>query len=88
MVCISEFFFDFVHSEPSESVGKVGGRAKLRALRGQTDSVLHVKHDMNDHVVLQRYCTANSKQVFPEMKLRGLVPSSYIHVSTYFAAAK
>ncbi len=33
------------------------------------------------------YCTAktlyqeNSKQIFPEMKLRGLVPNSYIHVS-------
>jgi hypothetical protein len=30
---------------------------------------------------LQRHCTANSKQIFPEMKLRGLVPHSNIHVS-------
>jgi hypothetical protein len=25
--------------------------------------------------------TANSKQIFPEMKLRGLVPNFHIHVS-------
>jgi hypothetical protein len=25
--------------------------------------------------------TENSKQIFPEMKLRGFVPKSYIHVS-------
>ncbi len=30
---------------------------------------------------LQRHCTENSKQIFPEMKLRGLVPNSYIHVT-------
>jgi hypothetical protein len=30
---------------------------------------------------LQRHCTENWKQIFPEMKLRGLVPNSYIHVS-------
>ncbi len=28
-----------------------------------------------------RHCTENSKQIFPEMKLRSLVPNSYIHVS-------
>ncbi len=27
------------------------------------------------------HCTENSKQIFPEMKLRGLVASFYIHVS-------
>ncbi len=27
------------------------------------------------------HCTANSIYGFPEMKLRGLVPNSYIHVS-------
>ncbi len=27
------------------------------------------------------HCTENSKQIFPEMKLRGLVPNVYIHVS-------
>jgi hypothetical protein len=27
------------------------------------------------------HCTKNSKQIFPEMKLRGLFPSFYIHVS-------
>jgi hypothetical protein len=26
-------------------------------------------------------CTENSKQKFPEMKLRGLIPNSHIHVS-------
>jgi hypothetical protein len=26
-------------------------------------------------------CTKNSKQIFPEMKLRGLVPNFYIHIS-------
>jgi hypothetical protein len=30
---------------------------------------------------LQRLFAENSKQIFPEMKLRSLVPSSYIHVS-------
>ncbi len=27
------------------------------------------------------HCTENLKQIFPEMKLRGLVPNFYIHVS-------
>ena len=31
---------------------------------------------------LQRHYTENSKQIFPEMKLSGLVPNSYIHVSS------
>jgi hypothetical protein len=30
---------------------------------------------------LQRHCTKKSKQLFPEMKLRGLVPNFHIHVS-------
>jgi hypothetical protein len=30
--------------------------------------------------MLQRHCTESPKQIFPEMKLRGLVPHSYIHV--------
>jgi hypothetical protein len=30
---------------------------------------------------LQRHCCENLKQIFPEMKLCGLVPNSYIHVS-------
>ncbi len=30
---------------------------------------------------LQRHCTENWKRIFPEMKLRDLVPNSYIHVS-------
>jgi hypothetical protein len=30
---------------------------------------------------LQRHYTENSKQIFPEIKLRGLSPNSYIHVS-------
>jgi hypothetical protein len=33
---------------------------------------------------LHRHCTENSKHIFPEMKLRGLVPSSYIHVSVSY----
>ncbi len=48
---------------------------------------------------LQRQYTENLKQIFPEMKLRGLSPSSYIRVSvsslnipmigsTYSAAGK
>ncbi len=27
------------------------------------------------------HCNENSRQIFPEMKLRGLVPNFYIHVS-------
>ncbi len=34
-----------------------------------------------DSYSLQRYYTENSKQIFPEMKLRGLIPNSYIYVS-------
>jgi hypothetical protein len=30
---------------------------------------------------LQMHYTENSKQIFPEIKLRGLVPNFYIHVS-------
>jgi hypothetical protein len=30
------------------------------------------------------HCTENSKQIFPEMKLCGLVPNSYIHVSVRY----
>ncbi len=30
---------------------------------------------------MQTHCTENSKQIFPEKKLRGLVPNSYIHLS-------
>ncbi len=33
---------------------------------------------------LQRHCTESSKQIFSEMKLRGLVPNSYIHVSVSY----
>jgi hypothetical protein len=48
---------------------------------------------LRDLAALQRQCTENSKQIFLEMKLCGLVPNSYIHVSlsdqpAYFAAAK
>ncbi len=32
-------------------------------------------------VTLQRQYTENSNQIFPEMKLLGLVPNSYTHVS-------
>jgi hypothetical protein len=28
-----------------------------------------------------KHCTKNPIYVFPEMKLRGLVPNSYVHVS-------
>jgi hypothetical protein len=31
--------------------------------------------------VVQPHCTENSKHIFPERKLRGLVPNVYIHVS-------
>jgi hypothetical protein len=27
------------------------------------------------------HCTENSKHIFPEMKLRGLIPNFYFHVS-------
>jgi hypothetical protein len=42
---------------------------------------------------LQRQNTENSKQIFPEEELRGLIPNFHIHVSVsdrsaYFAAGK
>jgi hypothetical protein len=39
---------------------------------------------LTPHLVTHSYamhCTENSKQIFPEMKLRGLVPNFCIHVS-------
>ncbi len=33
----------------------------------------------------KRHCTEKSKQIFPEMKLRGLVANSYIHVQYLWA---
>jgi hypothetical protein len=33
------------------------------------------------YLLIYVYCTENPIYVFPEMKLRGLVPSSFIHVS-------
>ncbi len=34
-----------------------------------------------EEATLQRLYNENSKQIFPEMKLCGLVPNSYIHIS-------
>jgi hypothetical protein len=36
---------------------------------------------MMSHMCTVEYCTENPIYVFPEMKLRGLVPNSYINVS-------
>jgi hypothetical protein len=51
-------------------------------------AVNYVKKDVMTDVEIfiivqarQRHCTENSKQIFPEMKLRGIVLNSYIHVS-------
>jgi hypothetical protein len=38
------------------------------------------ENSQNSDTALQRHCTENSKQIFPEMKLRDLVPNFYIHV--------
>ncbi len=35
----------------------------------------------SSYPALQTHCTENLKQIFPEMKLRGLVPKFHIHVS-------
>jgi hypothetical protein len=41
-----------------------------------------LRHDQaSKNYTLQRHFTENSKQVFPEMKLHGLISNSYIHVS-------
>jgi hypothetical protein len=40
-------------------------------------NVLYSMH----YLTVQRHCTENSKQIFLEMKLRGLVPNFRIHVS-------
>jgi hypothetical protein len=32
-------------------------------------------------LALQRHCTKNSKQIFPELKLPSLVPNFYVHES-------
>jgi hypothetical protein len=36
---------------------------------------------MHKNISLQMNCTENSKQIFPEMKLRGLIPDISINVS-------
>jgi hypothetical protein len=36
-------------------------------------------HALED--TLRRHCTENLNQIVPEIKLRGLVPNSYIHVN-------
>ncbi len=36
---------------------------------------------------LQRHYTENSRQIFPKMKLRGLIPNAYIQVSVRFIYA-
>jgi hypothetical protein len=36
---------------------------------------------LSSFCALQTRCTENLKEIFPEMKLRGLVPNSSIHVS-------
>ncbi len=41
----------------------------------------YVSEPFFNYNTLQRHCTKNSKQIFPEIKLRGLVGNSYIHVS-------
>jgi hypothetical protein len=60
-------------------------------------STLLLHQHMLQLVPLQLHCTENPNYVFPEKKLRGLNPNSYIHVerfiysqdwSTYVAAAK
>jgi hypothetical protein len=40
--------------------------------------VLYVKRS---YIALLRHCTENSKQILSEMKLRGVVPNSYVNVS-------
>jgi hypothetical protein len=36
---------------------------------------------INEYHRLQMHCTENSNQIFPKMKLCGLVPNFHIHVS-------
>ncbi len=41
---------------------------------------------INEYHRLKMHCTENSKQIFPEMKLHGLVPNFHIHISVSEAA--
>ncbi len=40
----------------------------------------HLSLSLPPRIELRCICTKNSEQIFPEMKLRGLVPNFYIHV--------
>jgi hypothetical protein len=40
-------------------------------------------HTRNSKDALLRHCTENLKQIFPEMKLRGLIPNAYIMCHRY-----
>ncbi len=44
---------------------------------------LNMYHSVSAYMeaVLQMHCTENLKQIFPEMKLHGLIPNFHIHVS-------
>ncbi len=42
---------------------------------------VRVELAFSEQHTLQMHCTENLKQAFPELKLRGLVPNLYIHVS-------
>ncbi len=48
-------------------------------LRRPRPDQLH--HQVGGVPILQRYCTENSKHMFPEKELRGHSPNSYIHIS-------
>ncbi len=46
-----------------------------------TDNYNQLSKKVCFYYTLQRHCAEKSKKIFPEMKLRGPVPNSYIHVS-------
>jgi hypothetical protein len=56
----------FPHSEDG---GNRAGRIPITAT--------HLAHP----ALQKRHYTENSKQIFPKMKLGGLIPNSYIHIS-------
>jgi hypothetical protein len=50
-------------------------------LRNTNDSLDFLEGVLATQPQVEKHCTENSKYIFPEMKLRFLVPNFYIHVS-------
>ncbi len=59
-----------------KAAGRQTDRERFRGMEAERNK----KSENGRKILLQRHCTESLKQIFPEIKLCGLVPYSYIHV--------